>query len=104
MRAALGLQLWLGLALSAGFVLLAPAVAWFEHDPSLVTPVRLAASVVGCYALYAVFVGSANGSRAFHKQAALDATFSTLRALLVVGVAALTSSAVAAVAGFGAAA
>ncbi len=103
-KAALELQLYLGLALTVGFVGFAPAVAWFEHDPTLVTPVRIASVVVASYALYAVFVGSANGSRAFHKQAALDASFSTLRAFLVVGVAGVTGSAVAAVGGFGAAA
>jgi stage V sporulation protein B len=60
--------------------------------------------VVLAYAFYAVFVGAANGARAFQKQAALDMTFATLRAALVVGAALATRSALASVGGFVAAA
>jgi stage V sporulation protein B len=49
-------------------------------------------------------VGAANGARAFHKQAALDATFSTLRATFVVGAAVVTHAVMAALGGFVAAA
>ena len=85
-------------------MLLAPHTADLLHDPALTTPLRLAAGVVVCYALYAVFVGTANGARAFHKQALLDFLFSTLRASFVVCAAMLTHSALAALGGFVAAA
>ena len=103
-RAALRMQILLGGAAALFIVLAAPAIAWFEHDAELTPPLRLAAGVVVCYSLYAVFVGAANGARAFHKQAALDVTFSSLRALFVVGAAVLTHSALMAIGGFVAAA
>lgn len=99
-RAALRMQALLGGGATVAFFLLAPAVAWFEHDAALTPYLRLAAGVVGAYAFYAVFVGAANGAHAFHKQAGLDMTFASLRALFVVGAAALTGSALAAVGGF----
>jgi stage V sporulation protein B len=99
-RAALRMQVLLGGSATVAFFLLAPVVAWFEHDPALTPYLRLAAVIVGAYGFYAVFVGAANGSHAFHKQAGLDVTFASLRALLVVGAAALTGSALSAVGGF----
>jgi stage V sporulation protein B len=56
--------------------------------------------VILAYSFYAVFVGAANGARAFHKQAGLDVAYSTLRATLVVGAAVLFHSAIASVGGF----
>ncbi|HZS36478.1 MAG TPA: polysaccharide biosynthesis C-terminal domain-containing protein [Polyangia bacterium] len=104
-RAALRMQGVLGTAIAAGFFFLAPLGARiFLHNEPLVAPLRIAAGVVLCYSLYAVLVGRANGTRAFHKQAGLDATFSTLRALLVVGAAVVTHSVLGAVGGFVAAA
>lgn len=104
LRAALRLQLFLAGGVGAAFLLLAPLIAHFEHDPSLVPYFRMATGVIVAYSFYSIFVGAANGRREFHKQAALDASFSTLRCLLVVGVAAVTHSAMAAVGGFVAAA
>jgi stage V sporulation protein B len=103
-RAALRMQLGLGGATALAFFLGAPLIAWFMHDPSLTSILRLASGVLLAYSFYAVFVGAANGARAFHKQAGLDMTFATLRAGLVVGAALLTRSATAAVGGFVAAA
>ncbi len=51
-----------------------------------------------------MFVGAANGARHFHKQAALDMTFSTLRAGFVVGAALMFHTAIASIGGFVAAA
>ncbi len=103
-RAALRMQLFLGGGAALVFFLAAPLIAWFEHDPSLTTPLRLVSGVVLSYSFYAVFVGAANGARQFHKQAALDIGFSTLRAAFVVGAAAVMHSALASVGGFVAAA
>jgi stage V sporulation protein B len=99
-RAALRMQAVLGGATALAFALLAPVVASLLHDPALTPPVRLAAGVVLAYSFYAVFVGAANGARAFHKQAALDITFSTLRTSAVIAAALVTHSALVAVGGF----
>src|SRR5690606_3953995 len=57
------------------------------HDMSKVGPLMLAGAIVAGYSFYAVFVGTANGTRAFHKQAGLDVCFATLRAAGIVGLA-----------------
>jgi O-antigen/teichoic acid export membrane protein len=98
------MQLVLGGGTALAFLLFAPVFAWFWHDPSLTPGIRLSAGIVLCYAFYSVFVGSANGTRHFHKQAGLDMTFATLRATFVVGAALLTHSTLAAIGGFVAAA
>jgi stage V sporulation protein B len=103
-RAGLRMQALLGAGVAGAFFLLAPAIAWFERDDGYTPYLRLASGVVLAYSFYAVFVGSANGARAFHKQAALDATFSTLRAAFVVGAALVAHSALASIGGFVAAA
>ncbi|HEX8952931.1 MAG TPA: oligosaccharide flippase family protein [Polyangia bacterium] len=104
LRAALKLQAFLGGGVALAFFLIAPLIAWFEHDPTLTPFLRLATGVALAYAFYAVFVGAANGRKEFHKQAGLDMTYSTLRCIFVVGAAWATHSALAAVGGFVAAA
>lgn len=99
-RAALRLQLGVGVVLALAYFLAAPLIAGFEHDTGLVRELRLSAVVVLCYSFYAVFVGAANGAREFQKQAGLDATFTTLRAVLVFGGAIVLSSVFGAVGGF----
>ena len=99
-RAALRMQTLLGGGTALVFFLIAPLLAWFEHDPAIVGLLRLASGVVLAYSFYAVFVGAANGARHFHKQAALDIGYATLRASLVVGGALLLHSALGAIAGF----
>ena len=61
--AALKLQLLVGGGVAATFALAAPLIADFERDPSLTPYLRLAAGIVFFYAIYSVFVGSANGQR-----------------------------------------
>ncbi len=87
-RAALRVQALVGGAVAGGFFLAAPLVARFERDASLTPYLRATAAITFCYALYAVFVGSANGLRRFHVQAGLDMSFSTIKAGLVIGAAA----------------
>jgi O-antigen/teichoic acid export membrane protein len=103
-RAALRMQTVVGGLVALAFLALAPVVASAYHQPGLAVPFAVVAGVVLCYSFYAVLVGAANGARAFHKQAGLDATFSTLRAALVVGGALLFHSVSFAAAGFVAAA
>jgi O-antigen/teichoic acid export membrane protein len=96
----LRMHLFVGLPLAAGFALLAPWWAELLHDPSKTLPFALSAGIVLGYAFYAVFVGSANGTRAFHKQAGLDASFATLKAGFILCAAALGLGVVGAISGW----
>jgi O-antigen/teichoic acid export membrane protein len=86
-RAGLRMQLFVGLAIAAGFAALSPVFASFFHDSSKAGPLALAAAIIGLYSVYAVFVGTANGMRHFHKQAGLDVSSATLRGGAMIGMA-----------------
>ncbi|MBK7539364.1 MAG: oligosaccharide flippase family protein [Myxococcales bacterium] len=86
-QAGLRMHLYVGLVVSAVFIAGAPLLAWFLHDPSKTAPLMLAGVIIGIYAFYAVFVGTANGLRQFHKQAGLDIAFATLRTVGLLGMA-----------------
>ena len=85
--AGLRMHLWVGLPLALVVILSAPLVAWFMHDSSKVVPLMLAGTIIAAYAFYAVMVGTANGLRMFGRQAKLDMTSATLRALGILGLA-----------------
>jgi stage V sporulation protein B len=85
--AGLRMQLYITVPLAAAYAALAPLWAWLEHDPGKTGLLALSGGIVALYALYTVFVGSANGTRQFHKQAGLDMTFATLRVTGVLGAA-----------------
>lgn len=87
--AGLRMHVVVGLPLAILFALLSPLWASIVHDPSKTGLFALSAAIVALYAFYSVFIGAANGTRAFHKQAGLDVTFATLRAGGIVGAAAL---------------
>jgi len=78
-KTALKLHSWCGLGLSIIFFTCAPVIASILRDPELTWPLRSAAGIIACYAFYSIFVGVANGKRAFGKQATLDTMFATLR-------------------------
>jgi O-antigen/teichoic acid export membrane protein len=103
-RAATSLLAILGLAIFLALELGAPLAGAVLRDPALVAPLRVVALVVPAYALYAVNVGTLNGLRRFTWQAALDGSYSTLRAALQIGAVALGLGVVGATAGFAAAA
>jgi polysaccharide transporter, PST family len=86
-RAGLRMHLYVGLPLAIAFIASAPLVSWWFNDPAKTAPLMLAGVIVGGYSFYAVFIGTANGQREFHKQAGLDATFSTLRMIGILGMA-----------------
>jgi stage V sporulation protein B len=82
LRRAIVLHVCLGLALGAVFLAATPAIVAHQHAPQLAPLLRVLAVVVVIYGVYAPIVGALNGARSFGRQAALDATSSTLRTLL----------------------
>lgn len=86
-RAGFRMQLYIGLPVAAAFIALAPAFSWFFYDSAKTGPLMLAGFIAAGYALYAVMVGTANGRRDFHKQAGLDITMATIRAVGILGMA-----------------
>ncbi len=104
LRQGLRIQALVGGTLALALFVLAPGVARVLLDDQLTPLLRIASVVVFAYALYAAAVGSLNGRHLFAKQARLDATFSTLRTIGILGGAALGLGALGAVAGFATAA
>ncbi len=104
LRQGLRIQAMVGGVLALALFVLAPAIARLLLDAQLTPLLRIASVVVFAYALYAAAVGSLNGQHLFGKQARLDATFSTLRTIGILGGAALGLGATGAVSGFAAAA
>jgi O-antigen/teichoic acid export membrane protein len=88
-RAAVRVQIVLGLILGGAFFLGAPLIAAFEKAPSYARYLRIAAAIPFLYAIYAVFVGSANGLRRFRIQATFDVTFASMKTVLLLGLAVL---------------
>ncbi len=86
-RAGLRMHLIVGLPIAVSFAAMAPLFAYFFHDQSKTGPLMLSAGVIAGYSFYAVFVGRANGTRSFAKQAGLDMSFATLRAAGILGLA-----------------
>jgi O-antigen/teichoic acid export membrane protein len=85
--AGLRMHLFIGLPVAILFIALSPLWAWLLRDMSKIGPLMLAGCIVAGYAFYAVMVGTANGRREFNKQAGLDVTFATLRAIGILGLA-----------------
>jgi stage V sporulation protein B len=102
-RAGLRMQAVLGGALALALFLGAPLIASFEKAPHYANYFRIAALIPFLYAIYAVFVGSANGLRRFRVQASFDVGFSTAKTILLLGLAAV-AHVTGAFAGFAAAA
>ncbi len=86
-RAGLRMHLMVGLPIAISFAAAAPLFGHFFHDQKKTGPLMLASAILAGYSFYAVFVGRANGTRAFHKQAGLDMTFATMRAAGILGLA-----------------
>jgi stage V sporulation protein B len=84
-RAGLRMHLCIGLVLAIVFAAMAPVTARLFHDAAKTGPIMMAAAIIAAYSFYAVFVGTANGRREFHKQAGLDIGAATTRLLCIVG-------------------
>jgi len=102
-RAGVRMQVVLGAALALALFAGAPLIAGWEKAPHYATYLRIAAAIPFLYAVYAVFVGSANGLRRFRTQASFDVGFSTAKTVLLLGLA-LVWGVAGAFAGFAAAA
>jgi polysaccharide transporter, PST family len=86
-RAGLRMQVVVGGIPALIFLLGAPLLARFEKAPDYVGYFRIAAAIPFLYALYALFVGSANGLRRFRTQASFDVGFSTVKTILLLSLA-----------------
>jgi O-antigen/teichoic acid export membrane protein len=86
-RAGLRLGVGLGLLIAVLLFLGAPVIADLYKTPRLSLYFRIAAVIPLAYAVYAVFVGSANGLRRFGTQSGFDVTFSTMKTILLLGLA-----------------
>ena len=88
-RAAIRMQVALGITIGLVLFLGAPVVAELWHAPRCTPYFRIAAFIPLVYCLYTVFVGSANGLRRFRTQASFDIGFSTAKTVLLLGCAAV---------------
>ncbi|MCC6526928.1 MAG: lipopolysaccharide biosynthesis protein [Polyangiaceae bacterium] len=92
-RRVLGYHFLAIVPIGIAFFFAAPLITTLLNAEHLETPVRIMTGVIVLYGLYTPLVGVLNGLRRFGAQAALDATFATLRtAGLVGGAFALRSS------------
>ena len=97
---ALRLQAYVGGAATLGFFLLAPVTASLLNDPRLTGWLRLASLITLSYSFYSVYTGYFNGKRRFGVQAGLDITYSTLKLVFIVSLAALGFGVTGSVGGF----
>ena len=84
-RAGLRMQAVIGTIVALALALGAPLIARFMKAPQYVGYFRIAALIPFLYAIYAVFVGTANGLRRFRAQASFDVGFSTAKTILLLG-------------------
>jgi stage V sporulation protein B len=84
-HAGLRLQAGLGFLVALALFIAAPQLAAVEHAPRFIPYFRIAALVPLFYAMYAVYIGSANGLRRFRTQAGFDVGFSTTKTVLLLG-------------------
>jgi stage V sporulation protein B len=102
--AGLRMHLFVGLPTAVAFIAMAPLFAYLLHDMSKTGLFMLAGLIVAAYSFYAVFVGTANGLKHFHKQAGLDITMATMRAIGILGMASVGLGVAGAISGWVAAA
>lgn len=99
-RAALKVQGWMGVTLAVLYIGFAGLLADGLGSPDLADLMRLSAGVIAAYSCYAVFIGSFNGRKLFHRQALFDIAYSTLKIALIIGLAAAGFEVLGTVAGF----
>lgn len=105
LRRSLLLALGVGLVVAAGFVASAGFVAeHLLHDPAVAPLLQIAGVIVAAYSIYATAIGHLNGLRRFDRQAKLDASFTLVRTIGLLGGAVVAGGAVGTMVGFATAA
>jgi O-antigen/teichoic acid export membrane protein len=104
LRQARTMMLVVGALVGGGFIAAAPWIAEARHNPDLVNGYRAAGVILFCYGVYTVFIGTLNGRKEFFRQALFDIGFTSMKAVLVLGAAALGLGVIGAFGGFAAAA
>ncbi len=99
-RTALRVQGLLGISLAVIYVGFAGFLADILKSPDLAFLMRLSAGIIVAYSCYAVFIGSFNGQRMFHRQALFDIAYATLKTGLIVVLAAVGFEVLGTVLGF----
>lgn len=84
---ALQLQTMVGGGIALIYFLMAPAIAGYLQDETLIPFLRLSAIIVLCYSFYGIYLGYINGRKLFVKQAFIDMTFTTIKASFMIGLA-----------------
>ena len=84
-RRVLGYHFLAIVPVGVGFFFAVPFIAEGLNAAHLVTPLRIMTGIIVLYGLYTPLVGVLNGVRRFGAQAALDATFATLRTVGLLG-------------------
>lgn len=100
LKSALKLQVAVGGSIFAAYYFSAPLIARCHNDPDLVPFLRLSSLIVICYAFYAIYMGYINGRKRFGLQATLDMSYSTLKMLFMLSLAAVGFGAAGAIGGF----
>lgn len=103
-RQARTMMLVVGALVGGGFIAAAPWIAESRHNPDLVNGYRAAGVILFCYGVYTVFIGTLNGRKEFFRQALFDIGFTSMKAVLVLGAAALGLGVIGAFGGFATAA
>lgn len=98
--AALSSGFWLCALFYAGFFFLAGPLAALFKDPALIPLFRAGGFLIAANGLYAVFIGSSNGTGEFGKQALLDSLVAVAKLGLVILLAWKTGTAAGALSGF----
>ncbi|MBV71919.1 MAG: hypothetical protein CMH52_11360 [Myxococcales bacterium] len=82
------MMLIVGGIVGLGFVLSGDFLAASRNNPHLGNGYRAAGVILFCYGIYTVYIGALNGQKRFLNQAMFDIGFTTLKATLVLGMAA----------------
>jgi len=99
-REALKIQLVFASSLFIIFNIFASQIASLLNDSALTGYLRVASIIFLCYAFYAVFIGYLNGTKRFRAQALFDISYSTIKLVLILGLAVLGFQALGALSGF----
>ncbi len=99
-KTALKVQGTIGLALTALYVGFSGVIADLLGSPDMAYLMRLSAGIIFAYSLYAVSIGSFNGRRRFNKQALFDISYTTVKTVLIMVLAAVGLEVFGAVLGF----